>query len=108
MPSMSKDYIYHKLQHSFPTRRSSDLLRFRPFQSIEAELGPMLVRIAAGIDLLLQSQQHQMPRLMRSEAGDLHVVRSEETRLNSSHMSISYAVFCLKKKNKTSLCRRWR
>src|SRR6266571_1117089 len=24
--------------------------------------------------------------------------RSEETRLNSSHMSISYAVFCLKKK----------
>src|SRR5438477_8479633 len=26
------------------------------------------------------------------------VVRSEEQRLNSSHMSISYAVFCLKKK----------
>src|SRR5438876_6408589 len=25
--------------------------------------------------------------------------RSEETRLNSSHPSISYAVFCLKKKN---------
>src|SRR5690242_21191381 len=26
--------------------------------------------------------------------------RSEEQRLNSSHMSISYAVFCLKKKKK--------
>src|SRR5689334_23790166 len=26
--------------------------------------------------------------------------RSESTRLNSSHSSISYAVFCLKKKNK--------
>src|SRR6266480_7553892 len=26
--------------------------------------------------------------------------RSEGTRLNSSHMSISYAVFCLKKKKK--------
>src|SRR5438876_3488977 len=26
--------------------------------------------------------------------------RSEETRLNSSHPSISYAVFCLKKKKK--------
>src|SRR5690606_1401898 len=26
--------------------------------------------------------------------------RSEETRLNSSHVKISYAVFCLKKKNK--------
>src|SRR5439155_25162605 len=27
--------------------------------------------------------------------------RSEETRLNSSHVAISYAVFCLKKKNKS-------
>src|SRR2546430_7425876 len=26
-------------------------------------------------------------------------MRSEETRLNSSHSQISYAVFCLKKKN---------
>ena len=26
--------------------------------------------------------------------------RSEETRLNSSHITISYAVFCLKKKKK--------
>src|SRR2546426_3441229 len=28
--------------------------------------------------------------------------RSEETRLNSSHLVISYAVFCLKKKNKST------
>src|SRR2546430_7572058 len=28
--------------------------------------------------------------------------RSESTRLNSSHSQISYAVFCLKKKNKSS------
>src|SRR6266480_6343908 len=27
----------------------------------------------------------------------------KSTRLNSSHMSISYAVFCLKKKNKTHI-----
>src|SRR5690242_21306561 len=30
----------------------------------------------------------------------LRPMRSESTRLNSSHMSISYAVFCLKKKKK--------
>src|SRR5690348_18503033 len=30
--------------------------------------------------------------------------RSEEHRLNSSHPSISYAVFCLKKKKKNQLC----
>src|SRR5690242_21872594 len=29
---------------------------------------------------------------------DKRAERSEETRLNSSHMSISYAVFCFKKK----------
>src|SRR4051812_49546859 len=28
----------------------------------------------------------------------------KSTRLNSSHMSISYAVFCLKKKKKTKTC----
>src|SRR5438874_8539576 len=34
------------------------------------------------------------------EEVDLHVEppRSEDTRLNSSHVEISYAVFCLKKK----------
>src|SRR5437870_7509613 len=31
---------------------------------------------------------------------NLKTARSEETRLNSSHVAISYAVFCLKKKNK--------
>src|SRR3712207_7923897 len=30
--------------------------------------------------------------------GIQYVVRSEDTRLNSSHANISYAVFCLKKK----------
>ena len=29
--------------------------------------------------------------------------RSEGTRLNSSHITISYAVFCLKKKNQTQI-----
>src|SRR5690242_21002465 len=32
----------------------------------------------------------------------LHDTDRKSTRLNSSHMSISYAVFCLKKKNKTN------
>src|SRR5256885_13025225 len=37
-------------------------------------------------------------------SGDIEVFinsRSEEHSLNSSHLVISYAVFCLKKKNKT-------
>src|SRR5437588_6284414 len=48
------------------------------------------------------------PRLRRSESGVLQRLRDrlpgevdrKSTRLNSSHTVISYAVFCLKKKNK--------
>src|SRR6266571_7176039 len=38
-------------------------------------------------------------------AGDRAVRDRKSTRLNSSHMSISYAVFCLKKKNATENAR---
>src|SRR5438034_1759684 len=31
----------------------------------------------------------------------------KSTRLNSSHTVSSYAVFCLKKKNRSHTCRRW-
>src|SRR5690625_5509640 len=35
------------------------------------------------------------------EAGELPPLDRKSTRLNSSHVAISYAVFCLKKKKKT-------
>src|SRR5437868_7916481 len=36
---------------------------------------------------------------LRDDAEDLAIQDRKSTRLNSSHVSISYAVFCLKKKN---------
>src|SRR5699024_11494302 len=48
------------------------------------------------------------PRQTRSQLPSLRLPRSpprpdrKSTRLNSSHVSISYAVFCLKKKNTNS------
>src|SRR6266480_5914365 len=40
-------------------------------------------------------------KLVRFESADRVALRDRKsTRLNSSHMSISYAVFCLKKKKK--------
>src|SRR5207244_13189060 len=82
----------HRNLHSFPTRRSSDLhrqlLRARRGSIVAVEqdagdrlsnLGPIAVRY--------------LPRLDLSED-------RKSTRLNSSHQIISYAVFCLKKKNK--------
>src|ERR1022692_3677219 len=38
-------------------------------------------------------------------AGHSTVIDRKSTRLNSSHLVISYAVFCLKKKNKATIAR---
>src|SRR5688572_25015393 len=72
--------------HSFPTRRSSDLDR---------QIGDP--RIAVGhLELL-----HHNEALGASKHGLIvdRLADRKSTRLNSSHSQISYAVFCLKKKN---------
>src|SRR5690348_17672743 len=83
-------YDAHRDLHSFPTRRSSDLLR-----AVHAR-----GRGAAGADRAgarlgrRPTEADTRPRAPRTELpGD-----RKSTRLNSSHPSISYAVFCLKKK----------
>src|SRR5437870_9096256 len=70
---------------SFPTRRSSDLV----------DVAKDLVRQQA-----LGGQEGFAPaeKLMELVARDPQSDR-KSTRLNSSHVAISYAVFCLKKKN---------
>src|SRR3712207_6866517 len=49
-----------------------------------------------GVGYNVDSLVSQIRKILRT-AGD-----RKSTRLNSSHANISYAVFCLKKKNKTS------
>src|SRR5690606_42128108 len=76
---------------SFPTRRSSDLAK----------------RLTDGASVaikLLRTALAQDPRAtdrLRREAQALGLSWQDRksTRLNSSHVKISYAVFCLKKKN---------
>src|SRR3989454_3512733 len=55
-------------------------------------------RIVAAVQLSLGQLRDARDLLVR--AGDQPPVRSEEHTLNSSHLVISYAVFCLKKKKK--------
>src|SRR6266571_633970 len=51
--------------------------------------------------LFRSSQRTDHPcRLTRTTLGSAPCEDRKSTRLNSSHMSISYAVFCLKKKKK--------
>src|SRR5574337_772033 len=44
--------------------------------------------------------KHQFFRTQLSSQSNSHIQDRKSTRLNSSHHSISYAVFCLKKKKK--------
>src|SRR5699024_12621006 len=69
----------HQHLHSFPTRRSSDL-RDAP------SAGSTKWLVVQFQQLAVVGRRPVQPRDRKS------------TRLNSSHVSISYAVFCLKKK----------
>src|SRR5207245_3222476 len=91
--------------HSFPTRRSSDLE-----WSESGGSGLLLPRgfpVARGYDRDSQVLLVPKPQRFRifgseeesSDSGHFfHFRDRKSTRLNSSHGSISYAVFCLKKK----------
>src|SRR5699024_12486145 len=70
--------------HSFPTRRSSDL---RPPAG-----GGRRRRDDHSVDL-----EDSVPGALTSLYTDETMSDRKSTRLNSSHVSISYAVFCLKK-----------
>src|SRR5207253_11081225 len=83
---------HHRHLHSFPTRRSSDLVDLRvPDGGARAhrrhDFRPCL--------------EHPRDRRVGRHAVRAVILRDRKsTRLNSSHVAISYAVFCLKKKNK--------
>src|SRR5699024_12525930 len=95
----------HAHLHSFPTRRSSDLRRpndrpstlpgrNRPRRRCSPAWGRLLTRRGPTLLGRFHHPQHGSAPLH-------HHQDRKSTRLNSSHVSISYAVFCLKKK-KTS------
>src|SRR5690606_40174338 len=77
----------HRAHPSFPTRRSSDLKIACPLHVLWGERGS----VARGYDALAIWGE-RAAREQRCRARD-----RKSTRLNSSHVKISYAVFCLKK-----------
>src|SRR5690625_6611934 len=74
-----------------------------------AVAGPRMLSVAIGEEISNEElggwQVHaehtgQVDSFVEDEESALKAVRSEDTRLNSSHVAISYAVFCLKKKKR--------
>src|SRR5699024_12476891 len=84
---------------SFPTRRSSDLsavpARTRYRHGVP-ELCALSAYDRAGEHGVRAQDRHVLPH------GHMRIEDRKSTRLNSSHVSNSYAVFCLKKKNTTN------
>src|SRR5204862_7591761 len=94
--------------HSFPTRRSSDLLSSSPYarqllRTLPASIDSLRdCRHSGGrdccallADWLSQTDSGQALSLRMRNDADWRRDR-KSTRLNSSHVEISYAVFCLK------------
>src|SRR5690606_39938738 len=82
-------YAAHRHLHSFPTRRSSDL----PARSAASPPAAAPTRRPSS------SRSWSAPASARTTSIPAPADR-KSTRLNSSHVKISYAVFCLKKKKK--------
>src|SRR5207247_11384500 len=105
VPSFSHGPVPHRDLLSFPTRRSSDLHSKAVGSPVASSR-----RSWFGRARLTHSTSPRPPggpttstRRMSSTRRGLIVGRDRKsTRLNSSHEWISYAVFCLKKKNEQS------
>src|SRR5690606_41533952 len=98
----------HGALHSFPTRRSSDLAReldrggqaflvhnrIETIETIAARVRALAPRARIGVahgQLPAEALERVMQGFVSGEVED-----RKSTRLNSSHVKISYAVFCLK------------
>src|SRR5699024_12714284 len=89
----------HRELHSFPTRRSSDL---SPKGTSQRGADDMAFH---KIDLQGWARKeyydHYFSAVPCTYSMTVKLEDRKSTRLNSSHVSISYAVFCLKKKKNT-------
>src|SRR5205807_8094631 len=93
--------------HSFPTRRSSDLQAPAALREATKDLSPQQLDTPyrEGGWTLRQVAHHVPDSHMNAYVRFKLALTEDEpdrksTRLNSSHLVISYAVFCLKKKKK--------
>src|SRR5690606_41943515 len=101
-------YLCPRDLHSFPTRRSSDLagsIGSLTWWRFVAGAGSSMYMVGALVYLTDISSASNRARLIGLNQRALLFGQSigpgldrKSTRLNSSHVKISYAVFCLKKK----------
>src|SRR5690606_39414174 len=87
----------HRPLHSFPTRRSSDLSAFSPAKKYSVD---QLKKDYSIYRNVLEEAHPGLYWYTSKDSMDYYFKDRKSTRLNSSHVKISYAVFCLKKKRR--------
>src|SRR5438309_1711631 len=92
-PPRSTLFPYTTLFRSVPTEDRVTITRIFPLSSFERKLSVLIDETHPGGNDRLDLARVSRKALRRDR---------KSTRLNSSHSSISYAVFCLKKKNNQS------
>src|SRR5207247_10237748 len=85
--------------HSFPTRRSSDLVSASGLVTAVGNGSAHAIATTGGLSAQVTVSVAQAAAQLIKAGGDGD---RKSTRLNSSHEWISYAVFCLKKKTTKS------
>src|SRR5688500_19564809 len=95
--SNSTSSSHHRDLLFFPTRRSSDLPNFLPAASMSMASFSRRIFVSSR---LAESIQPMYLRRCDGASFSKKLQDRKSTRLNSSHLVISYAVFCLKKKIK--------
>src|SRR5699024_12625874 len=92
--------VHNKQLHSFPTRRSSDLA-VKKNKDIQIRIDENKIQrngVSIPVSELSIGNKKIGQILQLDEKKYQAFLDRKSTRLNSSHVSISYAVFCLKKK----------
>src|SRR5690606_40053312 len=96
------------LPHPFPTRRSSDLAR-RRLRRTGGDSGrgvrrrPVRRRRTGGARPAVRPRPRHGAALAAGRGGGQRAAQDRKsTRLNSSHVESSYAVFCVKKKTRNT------
>src|SRR5207249_6619124 len=102
-----QSYAHLQPLHSFPTRRSSDLTYavnanvgfYESVAGLGLNPGDVTINGHVTVDAFNASDAGNATQNFWRSAENLTINPDRKsTRLNSSHVSISYAVFCLKKK----------
>src|SRR5690625_5525432 len=97
----SKQYTKLLNLHTFPTRRSSDLRSTgRINNKRNGNVQPRLFFPKTN-ESIKQKGEEMKEKIVKKNG--IRLLDRKSTRLNSSHVAISYAVFCLKKKKKKKI-----